>query len=142
MQLMTVNNALQQSDTAATGNAFCQRDANGDLTNRQTISTRAMKSSGGLYVGIATKTVTFTADDLGTTYICDATAGNITANLPAAATVSGQVFSFVKKDVSANTITIDGNAAETINGAATKVLTAQYDKALIQSDGSNWFIIG
>ncbi|TSC92837.1 MAG: hypothetical protein CEN89_419, partial [Candidatus Berkelbacteria bacterium Licking1014_7] len=62
--------------------------------------------------------------------------------LPAAATAAiGKVY--IIKDESGgaatNNITIDGNAAETIDGAATKVINANYGSVQIITDGSNWF---
>jgi hypothetical protein len=49
----------------------------------------------------------------------------------------------VKKiDVSAFTVTIDGNASETIDGVTTKVITAQFALFTIQSNGTGWDIIG
>jgi len=38
-------------------------------------------------------------------------------------------------------ITIDGAGSETIDGVATKTLSAQYDAITIVSDGANWHII-
>jgi hypothetical protein len=41
-----------------------------------------------------------------------------------------------------NTLTIDGNASETINGDTTVLLYILGDYLIIQSDGTNWKIIG
>jgi hypothetical protein len=38
-------------------------------------------------------------------------------------------------------VTIDGNAAETIDGDLTIDLTLQYESVMIVCDGSNWHII-
>jgi hypothetical protein len=76
------------------------------------------------------------------TILMDATAGNKTVNLPAASSHTNRILVIKKIDSSANTVTIDGNASETIEGATTKVLTTQYESVMIQCDGSNWFIIG
>lgn len=70
----------------------------------------------------------------------DATAGNITITLPTAVGTY-VMFSFVRKDASANTVTIDGNGSETINGALTYALASQYSAVTIMSDGANWFIV-
>jgi len=76
------------------------------------------------------------------TILCDATSGSITINLPATSGITGRRFTIKKIDASVNTITIDGNASETIDGATTKVLSAQWAHVTITNDGSNWFIIG
>jgi hypothetical protein len=44
-------------------------------------------------------------------------------------------------DSSGNAVTVDGNGAETINGAATKALSTQYETVHIMSDGANWIIL-
>lgn len=82
-----------------------------------------------------------TADGTQHTLLVDATAANRTITLPAASGVSGRIYVIKKIDSSANTVTIDPNAAELIDGAATKVLSAQWDSLTIQSDGTSWFII-
>jgi hypothetical protein len=46
-----------------------------------------------------------------------------------------------KVDASANTVTVDGNAAETIDGVTTKVLSAQYASISIICDGSTWSVV-
>ena len=38
-------------------------------------------------------------------------------------------------------VTIDGNASETIDGATTYALSAQYQSISIYSDGSNWHVV-
>lgn len=73
--------------------------------------------------------------------LVDATSGAITVNLLAAATAGdGFRLSIKKVDSSSNAVTVDGNAAETIDGAATQALSNQYDVITIISDGTNWSI--
>jgi hypothetical protein len=40
-----------------------------------------------------------------------------------------------------NTLTIDGNSAETIDGAATQTTTVQWTAFRLQSDGTGWVLI-
>lgn len=72
---------------------------------------------------------------------CDATAANIILNLPPAENVTGRVYAFIKSDVSANTVTIDGDDSEEINGVTTKVLSAQYAVVIIISTGDAWLVL-
>jgi hypothetical protein len=62
-----------------------------------------------------------------------------TINLPAVATVQpGRPYRIVK-DAAAFTVTIDGAAAETINGAATLVLASgAFHGAILVSTGTAW----
>lgn len=75
------------------------------------------------------------------TVLVNAVGANRTITLPAAASHIHRIYNIKKIDASANTVTIDGNASETIDGAATKVLAVQYDSYTIQSDGTGWYII-
>jgi hypothetical protein len=68
-----------------------------------------------------------------------------TVNLPAVATTQpGRVYQFICTNTGA--ATIDGNASETINGAATLVMTAGTvggitGRCTIISDGTQWFTL-
>lgn len=74
-------------------------------------------------------------------YVCDASGGAFAANLPAAATATNLVVGFVKKDSSANAVTITANGAETINASTTFSLSGQYAFVLLVCDGTLWRII-
>jgi hypothetical protein len=65
---------------------------------------------------------------------------NINVNLVAAATC-GSGFKYQIKNRSTNTLTIDPNGTETIDGTTTFALTAQEASVTLITDGSNWFII-
>lgn len=71
----------------------------------------------------------------------DATGGNITFNLPAAALNEGKKFIISKIDSSSNLVTIDANAAEEIDGRLTVELNRQFQSIHIISNGSGWSII-
>jgi hypothetical protein len=95
--------------------------------------------SGVLTVHTITADATLTASQ--TVILCDATTGAITVTLPAASANAGRRY-FVKKiDSSANTVTIDGNASETIDGDLTATLSLQYEAVLVVCDSSNWHIL-
>lgn len=72
--------------------------------------------------------------------LCDATGGAFTVTLPAAASSTNVRVTIKKTDVSANAVTVDGNAAETIDGAATFSLPAQWDAVTISCNGTAWFV--
>lgn len=71
----------------------------------------------------------------------NAVGGNVVVTPPAAATRDGKYYTIKKIDASANTVTIDPNGAETIDGALTLVITTQYTAVKIHCDGSNWWIV-
>lgn len=79
--------------------------------------------------------------DQNKTIIVNATSGNLTITLLASATAgSGFEVTIKKTDSTTNTITIDGNGVETIDGAATQILAFQYNSMTLISDGTNWQI--
>lgn len=71
----------------------------------------------------------------------DATSGNKSVFVPAAAGNTGIVWIVKKIDSSSNTVTIDPDASETIDGASTYVLTAQNQAVSFTSNGTNIVIL-
>mgnify|MGYP001613388064 CR=1 FL=1 len=75
--------------------------------------------------------------------LVDCTANAVTATLPAAASYPGRRIAFKRVDaIVANAALIEGNAAETIDGALNQALPAQWDSIVVMSDGTNWVIEG
>lgn len=71
----------------------------------------------------------------------NANSASYTITLPAAASHAGRIYTVKKIDASVNTVTLDGNASETIDGAATYVLGSQWESVTIVSDGTNWLVV-
>lgn len=77
-----------------------------------------------------------------TSQFSDATSAAFAVTLPAASTTE-KVYLIKKIDSSANAVTVTRAGSDTIEGATTYVLSAQYDWVIIQSDGTTaWKIIG
>ena len=76
-----------------------------------------------------------------TVLLCDAVLRPFTATLPAAAGNKGKLYHIKKIDTTDNTVTIDGKDDDLIDGAATALLTAQYESITIASSGSRWYIL-
>ena len=99
--------------------------------------------SGGSFGALVTTVTgtTHTAADEYVILVDDDTAGAaVTVTLPAASGVTDRVYHIKKLGTTAN-VTVDGNSSETIDGATTAVLTAQFESLMISCDGSNWHII-
>ncbi len=75
------------------------------------------------------------------TLLVDASGGAVTVTLPAANVSTGREINVKAIDVSGGNVTIDGAGAETIDGAATLVITVQYNSAALQCDGAAWWVI-
>lgn len=88
----------------------------------------------------ASSPVALTAADAGKAYEADTTSGNIEFDLPSAASVgNGKGFLF-KKMVSANTLTLDPNASETIDNISTSLdITRSLEAIGIFSNGAEWY---
>lgn len=74
--------------------------------------------------------------------LADATAGALNVTLPAAANADETEYVIKKVDVSVNAVTLVTPGAETIDGAATFVLTSQFDAVRVASDGTNYCVTG
>lgn len=85
-------------------------------------------------------TLNVTATDGIYAALCNCTSNNITVNLPTAAGNTATLM-IKKTDSSTNTVTVDGNGAQTIDGGTTAVLAVQYESITLVSDGSNWSIV-
>lgn len=99
------------------------------VVNRTNVGT-SVTSKSGAYVALTT-------DD---TILCDALGGAFSITLYAASGNNGKRLTIIKTDSSANAVTVDGNAGETINGETTIDITAQYSAMDLICDGSNWHI--
>jgi hypothetical protein len=86
-----------------------------------------------------TTTDTFGAND--DTIVADATGAAFSVNLPAVATSARLEFCLKRSNAGANNVTLQANAAETIDGANTYVLTVQYQAVTVQCDGAVWWIV-
>lgn len=90
---------------------------------------------------ITTVSTTTTLDATHFVVLADATSGTITINLPAVSTLTGRRYTVKKIDGSANTVVLDGNGSETIDGATTQTLSGIYESLTIQNNGTAWFIV-
>ncbi|MBA3758926.1 MAG: hypothetical protein H0X07_00165 [Gemmatimonadales bacterium] len=90
---------------------------------------------------IATKTANYTVTAADGSIYADCTAGVVTLTLPTAVGIAGRIYHFKKTDAAANAMTLDGNGAETIDGALTLSTTTRYAAYTLQSDGANWMVL-
>lgn len=103
-----------------------------------TVVPQAGKSS-ALNIRTVTSTPTVAEDDY--TLLCDADGAPFTVALPPAGTMAKRVLVIKRTNAGANDVTIDPDGAETIDGAPTLILTAQWQAVMIQSDGSGWLML-
>lgn len=99
----------------------------------------ALETGAGLRVYAITVTDAAYTAALRPVILCNCASNAITVTLPAAS--NGRLYWIKKVDSTANAVVIDGNGAETIDGAATQTLSYQWSAALVVSDGANWYIV-
>lgn len=99
-----------------------------------------LQDNGSFATAYIAKTGTYTATASDYTITGDASGGNFQITLPTAIGVTGRIY--VIKTISTGTVTIGCTGGQNIDGSATKSLNVQYTGYTLQSNGSNWFIIG
>ena len=97
--------------------------------------------------GRITETVQpFTADasvtiSNGTILTADATSGNVTLTLPAAAGNSGVIVKLKRIDSSANVVIVNVASSGTIDGAADITLESPFSAVSLLCNGTAWFVM-
>ncbi|MFJ7266674.1 hypothetical protein ACIQV3_08390 [Streptomyces sp. NPDC099050] len=75
-----------------------------------------------------------------TVRVIDATSGNITITLISAVATRNR-YVVKKVDATANTVTVAAAGVQTIDGAAAKVLTTQWETVTVIPSGGNWLTV-
>lgn len=99
---------------------------------------RAIEAS--IPIAVETLTASSSISPFAGLVLVNTTSGSVTVTLPPAANCKGRIYQF-KKTVAANTVTLDPDGSETIDGAATLAWTTQYQSYTLCSDGSGWHIL-
>lgn len=137
--------------TGATEGATFVSDGSGGLTAgvlyyRPASSGTSISLSDGSGPKTVTSVAKVFADSpytvLATDYVVlvDPTGGGCTVNLPVAASNTGRLLVVKHSSASGNTVTIDGDGGETIDGNLTAVLSS-FQSFTLLCNGSNWFIL-
>ncbi len=74
--------------------------------------------------------------------LADATGGAVTVELYHHLTYGKQEIVVMKTDAGGNAVTVQADYGSAINGAATQVLSSQYDFLRLVPGSSGWFIVG
>jgi hypothetical protein len=95
-----------------------------------------------LVVSLDDANATLTLDHLNRTLLIANTQARTLTLPPVATARAGATLRIVKTSAAAAAVTLDGNASETIDGAATyAAIDAQYDVATLLCTGSEWIIV-
>ena len=125
---------------AANGGSITLAGGTGYGTGIKGIVVASRLRADGFATAIVRKTTDYTTALDDSTIEFDATSGPLTNTLFPCLNNAGKIIVVKKIDSSANAVTVDGNASETIDGAATTVLTAQWATVTLQVNtaGTAW----
>lgn len=126
-------------DTAATANTYSKRDGGGGLTIAG-LTNAGQANSGGLSETTRAVTGTATLTTANRRITADATSGAFAITLPAASASIGTVYTIIKIDNS-NNVTVTAAGSDTIIGAATKVLSSQWQAIEIWANTSSTWML-
>jgi len=91
---------------------------------------------------VLTASADYTANKADKTILADASSASFTVTLPGAAIVeAGKTYTIKRTNAGANTVIVDGNGSETIDGIPSLRLNQRFDYLQLQSDGTNWMVI-
>ena len=113
----------------------------GDFSTNQ-VAVNGTLSSKGTINAITAKTSAYTALVSDEIITGDATSAAFTITLPTAVGKTGQTYTIKRVNSGANAVTVGTTSSQTIDGAATYALSAQYKYVKVVSDGSHWIIVG
>lgn len=105
------------------------------------ISRLVLYGAEGVKKDLTSVSTSTTLNDSHWTVLVDASGGAVTITLPAAADHKYREYNIKKIDSSAYAVTVDGNGSETIDGATTQVISAQWDCVTVHCNGTAWFVI-
>lgn len=100
-----------------------------------------MFKGGNLSLSTTETNANYTVVSTDSLILIDATSANVTVTLPTAANSTGAVYTVKKIDSSGNSVIVDGNGSETIDGAANATTSTQYASFTMQCDGTEWWTI-
>lgn len=111
-----------------------------------TAAPNSILSAGGA-MSLPIRTLTGGTHDLletDSTVLADSTDSPVIINLPTAAGIAGRLYLIkVVSDPTVNPVSLNPPGVETIDGTpGSYSFTAQWDSLVVQSDGTNWVIIG
>ncbi|MBW3568879.1 hypothetical protein KY385_01995, partial [Candidatus Parcubacteria bacterium] len=128
--------------TTASGGLYFGTDTNLYRSAANTLKTDDSFIAANITTAITTKTANYTATASDSVILGDAGGGSIVISLPSAVGINGRTYTIKKIDSSLNTVTMDPDGTETIDGNATTAIGTQWTTRQITSDGANWVITG
>jgi hypothetical protein len=115
---------------------------NGYIGMRTSSPTSPFHINGSVAFPVTTTTSNLTLTDTHYTVLVDATSSGVTITLPSASGIDGRIYVVKKIDSSVNTVTIQSQSGQTIDGASSITLLTQYATVVVQAYSGNWYVVG
>lgn len=97
-------------------------------------------TAAGVKLPIAAKTAAYTATANDNIITGDATGGAFSITLPTAVGIPGRSYTIKRLNSGGNAVTVATTSSQTIDGASTVGLSAQWQSVRVVSDGANWIV--
>lgn len=107
----------------------------------QAVEQQINRAADGYLSNVVAINASYTTNYGDSVILANATGGAITVTLKPANEMTQKRIVILKTDASANTVTIDADGSETINGALTNVLSTQYAKVELTAYNGAWYVI-
>jgi len=72
----------------------------------------------------------------------DPSSGAVQVDLPTAAGIAGQLLKVINVTTDVTTITVNPVGLETIDGASSYMMNTPRERVWLESDGTNWLVVG
>jgi len=116
--------------------------ADSRMMDRMMLRDIGERESNGIFIRQETVSGVYNVTVQDGTVFCDTSGGVATINLPTAVGVGGRIYLVCDKgNAAANNVTVTPQGGETISGAGSYVISSNYGRVWLQSDGSDWYVI-
>jgi len=124
------------------GSALSAVNEKGNLGLGTATPNSTLHTNGSFSTAVASVSSNTTLTDAHSLVLVNAGSSDRIISLPTAVGITGRIYTIKKTDNGSKKVTVVGRTSETIDGAASFSLNLQWNFVAIQSDGSNWMIIG
>ncbi|SIS11535.1 beta strand repeat-containing protein [Williamsia sterculiae] len=105
-------------------------------------ATSTLQSGGSFATAFTAKTAAYTLTATDSVVSGDTTSAAFNLTLPDASTCTGRQYTLKRISAGSNNLTVATSSSQTIDGASTYVLNAQWKFVVVVSTGSGWLVVG